>query len=38
MQTNNSYIKIIRKIQCEQAKSKDKANKPKRIISKKDWQ
>ena len=38
MQTNNSFIKIIRKIQNDQAKPKDKANKPKRIISKKDWQ
>ena len=38
MQTNNSFIKIIRKVQGEQAKIKDKANKPKRIISKKGWQ
>lgn len=38
MQTNNSYIKIIHKPQGDQAKIKDKANKPKRIISKKDWQ
>lgn len=38
MHTNNSYIKIIRKIQCEQAKPKDKANKPKRYQAKKEWQ
>lgn len=30
MQTNNSYIKIIRKPQGEQTKPKAKANKPKR--------
>ena len=37
MQTNNSYIKIIRKQQGEQAKLKDKANKPKRNQSKRGW-
>jgi hypothetical protein len=37
MQTNNSFVKIIRKPQGEQAKPKTKANKPKRIITKKDW-
>lgn len=37
MQTNNSYIKIIRKVQNDPAKQKDKANKPKRDQSKKDW-
>ena len=38
MQTNNSYIKIIRKQQGEQTKQKAKANKPKRYQAKKDWQ
>jgi hypothetical protein len=38
MQTNNSFVKIIRKPQGEQTKLKDKANKPKRIITKKEWQ
>jgi len=38
MQTNNSFVKIIRKQQSEQAKPKAKVNKPKRIISKKEWQ
>lgn len=36
MQTNNSFIKIIRKPQSEAIKPKAKANKPKRIISKKE--
>ena len=38
MQTNNSYIKIIRKPQGNQTKLKDKANKPKRNQAKKEWQ
>lgn len=38
MQTNNSYIKIIRQKQCDQTKPKAKANKPKRDQSKKEWQ
>ena len=38
MQTNNSFVKIIRKQQGEQTKPKAKANKPKRIITKKEWQ
>lgn len=43
MHTNNSFEKIykssiIRKNQGNQAKLKDKANKPKRIITKKGWQ
>ena len=38
MQTNNSYIKIIRKHQGEQMnKPKSKANKPKRDNSKREW-
>ena len=38
MQTNNSYIKIIRKPQGETTKPKEKANKPKRNQSKREWQ
>ena len=39
MQTNNSFVKIIRKHDAEQMiKHKNKANKIKRIITKKDWQ
>jgi len=38
MQTNNSFVKIIRKPQGEQTKQKAKANKPKRIVNKWDWQ
>ena len=38
MHTNNSFVKIIRKQQGERPKQKAKANKPKRIISKKEWQ
>jgi len=40
MQTNNSFVKIIRKHAGEQLnnKPKSKANKPKRIITKKEWQ
>ena len=39
MQTNNSFVKIIRKHTGEQMnnKHKNKANKIKRIISKKEW-
>ena len=42
MQTNNSFEKIykssiIRKIQGNQAKLKDKANKPKRDQVKRSW-
>jgi len=37
MHTNNSFVKIIRKPQGAQAKPKTKANKPKRIITKKGW-
>lgn len=37
MQTNNSYIKIIRKQQGEQTKPKAKANKPKRNQAKREW-
>lgn len=37
MQTNNSFIKIIRKHACEQTKQKDKANKPKRNQAKREW-
>lgn len=37
MQTNNTFQKIIKKPQDEQIKLKDKTNKPKRIISKKEW-
>ena len=40
MQTNTSFIKTIRKHAGEQMnnKPKAKANKHKRIISKKEWQ
>ena len=38
MQTNNSFVKIIRKHQGEQMKPKAKANKPKRNQSKREWQ
>ena len=38
MQTNNSFVKIIRKPQGEQTKQKAKANKPKRNQSKREWQ
>jgi len=39
MQTNNTFQKIIKKQQQgEQTKLKTKANKPKRIITKKWWQ
>ena len=40
MQTNTSFIKIIRKQQSEQLnnKPKSKANKPKRDQAKKEWQ
>lgn len=38
MQTNNSFVKTIRKPQSDQTKQKAKANKPKRNQSKKDWQ
>lgn len=42
MQTNNSFVKIIRKQQEKpqgnQTKPKAKTNKPKRIITKKEWQ
>lgn len=39
MQTNNSYIKIIRKHQGEQMNNKPKAktNKPRRDNSKREW-
>jgi hypothetical protein len=39
MQTNNSFVKIIRKQQSEQLnnKPKSKANKPKRDQVKRDW-
>jgi hypothetical protein len=39
MQTNNSFVKIIRKQQSEQLnnKPKSKANKPKRDNSKREW-
>ena len=39
MQTNNSFVKIIRKHTAEQVNNKPKAktNKPKRIITKKEW-
>ena len=35
MQTNTTFQKIIRKPHGNQTKLKDKANKPKRIITKK---
>jgi len=40
MQTNNSFVKIIRKPQGEHLNNKPKAktNKPKRIVNKRDWQ
>jgi hypothetical protein len=38
MQTNNSFVKIIRKPQGAQAKPKTKTNKPKRDQAKKEWQ
>ena len=39
MQTNNSFVKIIRQHVGEQMNNKPKAktNKPKRIITKKEW-
>jgi len=37
MQTNNSFVKIIRKQQGNQTKLKDKANKPKRDQAKREW-
>lgn len=37
MQTNNSFVKIIRKPQGEQTKLKDKANKPKHIDKRDIW-
>ena len=39
MQTNNSFVKIIRKHDAEQMNNKprNKTNKIKRIISKKEW-
>lgn len=40
MQTNNSFVKIIRKHAGEQmnSKPKSKANKPKRDQVKREWQ
>lgn len=37
MQTNTSFVKIIRKPQNDPAKQKAKANKPKRDQVKRDW-
>ena len=37
MQTNNSFIKIIRKHQSEAIKPKAKANKPKHIDKRQMW-
>ena len=37
MQTNNSFIKIIRKQQSEAIKQKAKANKPKHLNKRDIW-
>lgn len=37
MQTNNSFVKIIKKQQEKPQAARTKANKPKRIITKKAW-
>jgi hypothetical protein len=37
MQTNNSFIKIIRKQQSEAIKPKAKANKPKHVDKRQMW-
>jgi len=38
MQTNNSFVKIICKQKEKPHTARAKTNKPKRIITKKEWQ